>query len=200
MNGNIFCNFLTRSQVTKTGTLVYDLDSTWKKPYEVLILGRVKEASNTEKGCRHQNPLSQLVEDTTTIDSPHSVQPILGSPSSPIKSPEIDQLQSSPVDPPKPVPHHQVIVSVPCSIHSRKPPLDGELTEDPLLTLLLGSWHQNLLLSELGAMRAFYYMKVFPLKVLPIQDLNNLASHDILHGHEPSIAAVSVLYSCRSMF
>ncbi|KFP31185.1 Methyltransferase-like 4, partial [Colius striatus] len=71
-------------KITRDGEFVLPLDSLHKKPYEVLVLGRVqgdiKEASR--------------------------------------KSEEI-----------LPVPEHKLIVSIPCSLHSHKPPLAAVLAE-----------------------------------------------------------------------
>ncbi|XP_002193317.3 N(6)-adenine-specific methyltransferase METTL4 isoform X1 [Taeniopygia guttata] len=71
-------------KVTTTGEFVLPLDSLHKKPYEVLILGRVqgdvKEALRKSEGIL-------------------------------------------------PIPEHQLIVSIPCSLHSHKPPLAAVLAE-----------------------------------------------------------------------
>ncbi|NXI89866.1 METL4 protein, partial [Psophia crepitans] len=71
-------------KITRTGEFVLPLDSLHKKPYEVLVLGRVqgdeKEALRTSE----------------------------------------DVL---------PIPEHKLIVSIPCSLHSHKPPLTEVLAE-----------------------------------------------------------------------
>ncbi|XP_053814900.1 N(6)-adenine-specific methyltransferase METTL4 isoform X3 [Vidua chalybeata] len=71
-------------KITTTGEFVLPLDSLHKKPYEVLILGRVqgdvKEALRKSEGVL-------------------------------------------------PIPEHQLIVSIPCSLHSHKPPLAAVLAE-----------------------------------------------------------------------
>ncbi|XP_053848801.1 N(6)-adenine-specific methyltransferase METTL4 isoform X3 [Vidua macroura] len=71
-------------KITTTGEFVLPLDSLHKKPYEVLILGRVqgdvKEALRKSEGVI-------------------------------------------------PIPEHQLIVSIPCSLHSHKPPLAAVLAE-----------------------------------------------------------------------
>ncbi|NWY24401.1 METL4 protein, partial [Pheucticus melanocephalus] len=71
-------------KITTAGEFVLPLDSLHKKPYEVLILGRVqgdvKEALRKSEGVH-------------------------------------------------PIPEHQLIVSIPCSLHSHKPPLAAVLAE-----------------------------------------------------------------------
>ncbi|NWT78071.1 METL4 protein, partial [Lanius ludovicianus] len=71
-------------KVTRAGEFVLPLDSLHKKPYEVLVLGRVqgdvKEALRKSEGVL-------------------------------------------------PIPEHQLIVSIPCSLHSHKPPLAAVLAE-----------------------------------------------------------------------
>ncbi|NXO56253.1 METL4 protein, partial [Aramus guarauna] len=71
-------------KVTKTGDFVLPLDSLHKKPYEVLVLGRVQ--GDEKEALR--------------------------------KSEDI-----------LPIPEHKLIVSVPCSLHSHKPPLTAVLAE-----------------------------------------------------------------------
>ncbi|NXY89677.1 METL4 protein, partial [Alcedo cyanopectus] len=69
-------------KITRAGEFVFPLDSLHKKPYEVLVLGRVQ--GDSEETLRRS-------EDVL------------------------------------PVPEHKLIVSVPCSLHSHKPPLAGTL-------------------------------------------------------------------------
>ncbi|KAL3869697.1 hypothetical protein ACJMK2_042349 [Sinanodonta woodiana] len=69
-------------KVTRSGEMVYDFDSSHKKPYETLVLGRY-----------HQNAESLV---TTRLTEPDD---------------------------------GKVIISVPCSIHSKKPPLDEVLRQ-----------------------------------------------------------------------
>ncbi|NWU64768.1 METL4 protein, partial [Pterocles burchelli] len=71
-------------KITKAGEFVLPLDSLHKKPYEVLVLGRVQ---GDEKEALRKS------EDVL------------------------------------PVPEHKLIVSVPCSLHSHKPPLSAVLSE-----------------------------------------------------------------------
>ncbi|KAJ6662206.1 hypothetical protein lerEdw1_012673 [Lerista edwardsae] len=72
-------------KITKSGEFIFPLDSLHKKPYEVLILGRVQRSTDV--------PLS-ISED--------------------------EALQ---------IPDHKLIVSVPCTLHSHKPPLTEILKE-----------------------------------------------------------------------
>ncbi|XP_067403164.1 N(6)-adenine-specific methyltransferase METTL4 isoform X2 [Emydura macquarii macquarii] len=72
-------------KITRSGEFVFPLDSSHKKPYEVLVLGRVQES----------------------IDLP-------------LRKSDVEVL---------PIPDHKLIVSVPCTLHSHKPPLIEVLTE-----------------------------------------------------------------------
>ncbi|NXE27838.1 METL4 protein, partial [Ardeotis kori] len=71
-------------KITRAGEFVLPLDSLHKKPYEVLVLGRVQ--GDVKEALR--------------------------------KSEDV-----------LPIPEHKLIVSVPCSLHSHKPPLTGVLAE-----------------------------------------------------------------------
>ncbi|NXD07940.1 METL4 protein, partial [Nothocercus nigrocapillus] len=71
-------------KITRSGEFVFPLDSSHKKPYEVLVLGRVQDS--IEEALR--------------------------------KSEEV-----------LPIPDHKLIVSIPCSLHSHKPPLAEVLAE-----------------------------------------------------------------------
>ncbi|XP_069476962.1 N(6)-adenine-specific methyltransferase METTL4 [Ambystoma mexicanum] len=73
-------------KITRAGEFVFPLDSTHKKPYEVLILGRLRTGT-----CSPSRSKSEVTE--------------------------------------VPVPDHKLIVSVPCTLHSHKPPLTEVLTE-----------------------------------------------------------------------
>ncbi|KAM7177014.1 N(6)-adenine-specific methyltransferase METTL4 isoform 2-T3 [Macrochelys suwanniensis] len=68
-------------KITRSGEFVFPLDSSHKKPYEVLVLGRVQ-----------------------------------GSIDLPLRKSDVEVL---------PIPDHKLIVSVPCTLHSHKPPLTG---------------------------------------------------------------------------
>ncbi|CAM4507833.1 N(6)-adenine-specific methyltransferase METTL4 isoform X1 [Caretta caretta] len=72
-------------KITRSGEFVFPLDSSHKKPYEVLVLGRVQGI----------------------IDFP-------------LRKSDVEVL---------PIPDHKLIVSVPCTLHSHKPPLTEILTE-----------------------------------------------------------------------
>ncbi|NWX42278.1 METL4 protein, partial [Steatornis caripensis] len=71
-------------KITRAGEFVFPLDSLHKKPYEVLVLGRV------------QRDLKEALRKSEDV---------------------------------LPVPEHKLIVSVPCSLHSHKPPLTAVLAE-----------------------------------------------------------------------
>ncbi|XP_069903113.1 N(6)-adenine-specific methyltransferase METTL4 isoform X6 [Globicephala melas] len=66
-------------KITSSGEFVFPLDSPHKKPYEGLILGRVREKAAL-----------------------------------PLRNADVKEL---------PIPDHKLIVSVPCTLHSHKPPL-----------------------------------------------------------------------------
>ncbi|NXL44037.1 METL4 protein, partial [Podilymbus podiceps] len=71
-------------KITRSGELVFPLDSLHKKPYEVLVLGRV-----------HGDVKEALRKSEDVL----------------------------------PIPEHKLIVSIPCSLHSHKPPLTAVLAE-----------------------------------------------------------------------
>ncbi|CAH2284882.1 methyltransferase 4 isoform X1 [Pelobates cultripes] len=72
-------------KITKSGELVFPLDSDHKKPYEILVLGRLQKNDNSIP----REPTCNLT----------------------------------------PIPQHKLIVSVPCKLHSHKPPLSEILKE-----------------------------------------------------------------------
>ncbi|KAM4841312.1 N(6)-adenine-specific methyltransferase METTL4 isoform 3-T8 [Thomomys bottae] len=76
-------------KITTSGEFVFPLDSLHKKPYEVLILGRVQEKTAL-----------------------------------PLRNTDVKVL---------PIPDHKLIVSVPCVLHSHKPPL-AEVLKDYIKT------------------------------------------------------------------
>ncbi|KAM9644574.1 N(6)-adenine-specific methyltransferase METTL4 isoform 4-T5 [Morphnus guianensis] len=71
-------------KITRAGEFVLPLDSLHKKPYEVLVLGRV------------QGDVKETLRKSEDV---------------------------------LPIPEHKLIVSVPCSLHSHKPPLTGVLAD-----------------------------------------------------------------------
>ncbi|NXV28658.1 METL4 protein, partial [Rissa tridactyla] len=71
-------------KITRAGEFVLPLDSLHKKPYEVLVLGRV------------QGEVKEALRKTEDV---------------------------------LPIPEHKLIVSIPCSLHSHKPPLTAVLAE-----------------------------------------------------------------------
>ncbi|XP_019402251.1 PREDICTED: methyltransferase-like protein 4 [Crocodylus porosus] len=72
-------------KITRSGEFIFPLDSSHKKPYEVLVLGRVQ--GNVDLSLRKSE-----------VEEPS-------------------------------IPDHKLIVSVPCTLHSHKPPLAEVLTE-----------------------------------------------------------------------
>ncbi|XP_032242063.1 N(6)-adenine-specific methyltransferase METTL4 [Nematostella vectensis] len=105
-------------KVTKTGEYVVGMESAHKKPYETLIIGRCN------KQISHQ--ARQQEGDSLHLDST----------AKPIEYATRNYGESLPILPGasidggvKQVPEHQVICSVPCLKHSRKPPL-GDVFKD----------------------------------------------------------------------
>ncbi|KAM8966750.1 N(6)-adenine-specific methyltransferase METTL4 [Pelodytes ibericus] len=72
-------------KITRSGEFVYPFDSDHKKPYEIMVLGRLHGKDNS--------------------------------------TPRNSELGLSPI------PQHKLIISVPCKLHSRKPPLSEILKE-----------------------------------------------------------------------
>jgi len=145
------------------GELVVDLDSTHKRPYETIIIGRKKnnevqaqsaatrishsvsdtfgppvviEDNVNTKGspqkttCEcssstvHENnfvgiPVSRVHEECKDTGNPEKISNF----SSEKHGISVDDLKHR-----KPIPDHLVICSVPCQLHSRKPPLNGMCT------------------------------------------------------------------------
>ena len=83
-------------QVTRRGELVFDLDSTHKKPYEPLVIG-------------------QFIHKTGNIKPNDEIYPYKDSKK---RNEEKEFLETV-------IPENQIICSVPCSLHSRKPPVNG---------------------------------------------------------------------------
>lgn len=114
--------------MTRTGEFVIDLDSPHKKPYETLIIGRFKSTkssdANQPKSCLSDpittdktNTMVNTSSDKETIED--TIVCTDGKESRHLdKCREKIGLQS--------IPTNMVICSVPCQIHSRKPPLSGK--------------------------------------------------------------------------
>lgn len=103
-------------QVTNRGELVCDILSSHKKPYEQLIIGRLKRPSleNTEAGLHSFNSNVPIIsvnkdEETNTTRSSYC-----GS----LAARNIGQERIR-------IPKDFMLVSVPCSLHSKKPTLAG---------------------------------------------------------------------------
>ena len=117
------CGNFHHLQVTTDGTPIYSLDSPHKKPYEIILIGRrqkkkVNHFKNTElrfdcddlelpesgsKECAY-------VDCTAPCEEKHCNR-------------QNDQSETKHI----PIPENRVIVSIPCSIHSAKPPLAGTI-------------------------------------------------------------------------
>jgi hypothetical protein len=95
-------------QLTRKGEMVFDLDSTHKKPYEPLIIGQFEifTDENKSSGCFD---LTKQCDDKSGNFSEKNTE-----------KKNIDKLFSEFM-----IPENQIICSVPCSLHSRKPPLNG---------------------------------------------------------------------------
>ena len=101
--------------MTRTGDLVIDLDSPHKKPYETLIIGRFK----AKTVCDDDNIGESTFSDQAMFNSAEREfieHTTVGKDDTKCK--ETNGLKS--------IPNQMVICSVPCQIHSRKPPLSGK--------------------------------------------------------------------------
>ncbi|XP_028404623.1 methyltransferase-like protein 4 isoform X2 [Dendronephthya gigantea] len=101
------CKFIAEwywVKVTRKGEMVFDLDSTHKKPYEPIIIGRfVISDSNNEPDCSEaEKQYNNKKEVNAKIDR------------------EISETR---------IDNDRIICSVPCSLHSRKPPLNDIFRE-----------------------------------------------------------------------
>lgn len=100
--------------------MVFDLDSTHKKPYEPLLIGRfVKSIEQYERRTIIE---SSHEEFNTSIDET-TVCPAM---ENNVETESGVSLTSCCESRERPLPQHQVICSVPCTLHSRKPPLNGK--------------------------------------------------------------------------
>lgn len=115
-------------QVTRSGEFVIDLDSPHKKPYETLIIGRFKSSKSSD-----DNPAESCLSDPKTTDKTTTVFG-MGSYEKSVEGTmvstagdecrHLDKCRGN--NGLKCIPNHMVICSVPCQIHSRKPPLLGK--------------------------------------------------------------------------
>ncbi|XP_053394638.1 uncharacterized protein LOC128555651 [Mercenaria mercenaria] len=124
-------------KVTKTGQCVFDLDSAHKKPYETLIIGKFHPAAMETMyscgGCDcncHQNK-AQGHEEISTDKPVYSSETVTSVNAS--NEPSNANLSINETDRQSRsdsnhgnrghIPKNKVIISVPCSLHSKKPPL-----------------------------------------------------------------------------
>lgn len=113
-------------KVTRKGEMVFDLDSTHKKPYEPLLIGqfddRIKACEhNTIKKSRRENfdnGINEMTVYTWREKNNENKTEISLENNDEVK---IEEKQDVPE---RTLPQHQLICSVPCSLHSRKPPLN----------------------------------------------------------------------------
>ena len=85
-------------QLTNQGKMVMNIDSLHKKPYEPLILGKFQ--------APHSCHVAQNSNDDVCTDS--------------VSLPFENVTKQK-----RKIPESHVICSIPCSLHSRKPPLNG---------------------------------------------------------------------------
>ncbi len=127
-------------QVTTDGRPVYPLNSPHKKPYEVTLLGRYRKPKLSD-GSSEAEPLkSGITSDDSPADSAatdesalhHDISEGQKCPSNQNSTAKRDSSvrqglceESSEAAEEPHIPDNKVIVSVPCSIHSCKPPLIG---------------------------------------------------------------------------
>jgi hypothetical protein len=86
--------------------MVFDLDSTHKKPYEPLIIGQFEMF--TDEGSPGCSDVTKQCGDKNEFFSEKDSE----------KKNKNKKFS-------KTIPESQIICSVPCSLHSRKPPLNG---------------------------------------------------------------------------
>ena len=84
--------------------MVFDLDSTHKKPYEPLLIGQFEMLADGGSSFSHSA--------ATSVNSE-------------IISKEHSEKSNDKQFPETTIPENQIICSIPCSLHSRKPPLNG---------------------------------------------------------------------------
>lgn len=120
--------------------MVYDLDSTHKKPYEPLLIGRFDERI---KPCERRTIDKTGPEEFNNRTDEMTIYPGLeGKNQGKVKvslenvRETKDKGQQSDFE--RILPQHQIICSVPCSFHSRKPPLNGKTCQICRQEFLIG--------------------------------------------------------------
>ena len=97
-------------QVTRSGEYVFDIDSSHKKPYEPLIIGRYSAKSKNRKKDAEVPGGYLKTDEEIKLSNGEDCKP-LPEETAPTKFANL--------------PYHKVLCSVPCVLHSRKPPLNG---------------------------------------------------------------------------
>lgn len=112
--------------MTRQGEPVCDIDSPHKKPYEHLILGRFG-GETTDEPRRGNNMAAQQELPSTGLQENESVS-VTNVATLQVENNEQSCTTSAASDLREEyrILDHRVMVSVPCSIHSRKPPLSGK--------------------------------------------------------------------------
>ncbi|XP_046546671.1 N(6)-adenine-specific methyltransferase METTL4-like [Haliotis rubra] len=95
-------------KVTVDGTMVCDIDSPTKKPYETLLLGRLVRKGGEVTQESQAGPPDTSAKGANSPDATH-----------------VNVSEGNVSD----LPDSRVIVSVPCSLHSKKPPLQDVLAQ-----------------------------------------------------------------------
>ncbi|CAB4023679.1 methyltransferase 4 isoform X1 [Paramuricea clavata] len=98
-------------KLTRKGEMVFDLESTHKKPYEPLIIGQFEIFSDGNSSSGFSAVTKQCGDKSEVLSENESEK-------------NKDQKFSETM-----IPENQIICSVPCSLHSRKPPLNDIFRE-----------------------------------------------------------------------
>lgn len=110
-------------KVTRKGEMVFDLDSTHKKPYEPLLIGQfVKKIQSFE-------PRTNIISEREEFNNGTDETTVCPAVESNVGTETGVSLRSCYESSERSLPQHQVICSVPCTLHSRKPPLNDIFRE-----------------------------------------------------------------------
>lgn len=125
---------------------MFDLNSPHKKPYETIIIGKLKQVDNHDKNdsaeeCNNNEDLNCTNKDSNScLDNPFD-KAHYGSHNSD-EDCDIEDLKDSNCATnschDNNIPDNQVIVSIPCSLHSKKPPLIGTFNLNHTISLSVG--------------------------------------------------------------
>ena len=129
--------------------MVFDLDSTHKKPYEPLIIGQfeILTDENTSTGC--STPTKQCNDRNKNFSEKDT------------NKKKIDESSTEIL-----IPENQIICSVPCSLHSRKPPLNGMKFQSFWYGRIILTQHEILIaLFDIQYLFEAIHLKIFTLMI-----------------------------------